>query len=83
MGSSSPVIETPPPAPALQPEIVSRSGRKIKPKRFADDEIGSPVSMLAKAALQSSFDEAKAEPSPPAPKRSKKQKGNGGAVSYC
>lgn len=38
-----------PPEPSTpvtpQPEIVSRSGRKIKPKRFADEEVqfGSPV----------------------------------------
>jgi hypothetical protein len=51
------------------PEIVSRSGRKIKPKRFADDDIqfGSKSS----TSSPSINEEAKAE-GPPAAKRSKR-----------
>lgn len=48
-------------------EIVSRSGRKIKPKRFADDEITTPVTAANKAKAAGSEDSG-----PPPAKRAKR-----------
>lgn len=51
--SSAPDVSTPA-AGSTTPgtEMVSRSGRKIKPKRFADDEISTPTPTKNKASSQ-------------------------------
>jgi len=68
--ATAPVLSTPDPP---LPEIVSRSGRKIKPKRFADDEISTPTKGGKGAAS--------GEDGPPA-KRAKRASKSIGKVGY-
>ncbi|CAL8072256.1 unnamed protein product [Orchesella dallaii] len=60
--SSTTEVTTPSANAPPATEMVSRSGRKIKPKRFADDEIASPVTAIGKAAAALSSQEEEGPP---------------------
>ncbi|ODM96618.1 Hepatoma-derived growth factor [Orchesella cincta] len=64
ISSTSSITEVTTPSASAGPatEMVSRSGRKIKPKRFADDEIASPVTAIGKAAAALSSQDEEGPP---------------------